>query len=105
MGRQRWGDRGRQRWGDRGRQRWVDRDIPMSSVHNIKQSSILVNKLQKKKGRERESWNRKKTQINYRYLLNETTLIRVSRSGGEQGDLLSSSNSVGISLIRKEMES
>lgn len=76
----------------------------MSSVHIIKQSSILVNKLQKKKGRERER-EEKKTLINYRYLLNEMTLIRVSRSGGEQGDLSSSSNSVGISLIRKEIES
>lgn len=37
--------------------------------------------------------------INYLYLLNEPTLIRVPRSSRERGDLSSLSNGVGIRLI------
>lgn len=46
----------------------------------------------------------RKTQINYFYLLNETTLILGSRSGRKQADLLTSSNVVGISLITRGTE-
>lgn len=68
----------------------------------IWQSSIFVNKWW---GQGTETGSRSKTLINYLYLLNETTLILVSRSGRKRADLLSSFNIVGISLITRGMES
>lgn len=43
--------------------------------------------------------DKKTSLINYLYLLNEATLIRVPRSDRELGDLSSLSSSVGIRLI------
>lgn len=45
-----------------------------------------------------------KSLINYLYLFNELTLIRVPRSGQAHYDLSAHSNSVGISLINRETE-
>lgn len=68
----------------------------------IWRSSILVNKWL---GQGTETEARAKTLINYLYLLNETALILVSRSGRKQADSSSAFNAVGISVITRGMES
>ena len=73
-----------------------------SGLDVIWQSSILVNKWW---GQGLETEKRSKTLINYFYLLNETTLILVSRSGRKRADLSSAFNIVGISLITRSTES
>lgn len=73
------------------------RRFTSSGLDVIWQSSILVNKW---RGQGTETGKRSKTLINYLYLLNETTLILVSRSGTKRADLSSAFNVVGISQIR-----
>lgn len=73
-----------------------------SGLDVIWQSSILVNNWW---GQGTETKTRSKTLINYFYLLNETTLILVSRSGRTWADLLAAFNIVGISLITQCMGS
>lgn len=74
------------------------RRFTSSGLNVIWQSSILVNKWW---GQGTETKTRSKTLINYFYLLNETTLISVSRSGRTWADLWAAFNIVGISLITK----